>query len=140
MTYDLFISHASEDQDFVRPLAQELRSQGYLVWYDEFELKLGDSLSDKIDHGIANAQFGVVILSKHFFNKKWAKRELQGSVARETQEDKTILPIWHNISREEILTFLHQFQILLPLGARRGCQMSFHALNRWSNRQTVSMK
>jgi hypothetical protein len=105
MNYDLFISHASEDKDFVRPLSQELRSQGYIVWYDEFELKLGDSLSEKIDHGLASSKFGIVVLSNHFFNKKWTKRELRGLVARETQEDKTILPIWHNISKEEIIAF-----------------------------------
>ena len=50
--YDLFISHASEDKDdFVRPLANALKSLGVKVWYDEFTLKIGDSLRGSIDRG-----------------------------------------------------------------------------------------
>jgi histidyl-tRNA synthetase len=45
--WDVFVSHASEDKDAIaRPLAKELRSRGLRVWYDEFELKIGDSLSE----------------------------------------------------------------------------------------------
>jgi hypothetical protein len=49
----LFISHASEDkEDFVRPLAETLQQLGVKVWYDEFTLKVGDSLRRKIDSGL----------------------------------------------------------------------------------------
>lgn len=42
------LSHASEDkEDFVRHLAKNLSNAGCRVWYDEFELKLGDSLRKK---------------------------------------------------------------------------------------------
>ena len=48
--YDLFISHASEDKDFVRPLAEALRAQRLAVWFDEFELKPGRGVTrNKID-------------------------------------------------------------------------------------------
>src|SRR5262249_53080934 len=51
---DLFISYASEDCAAVaEPLARELSSHGYKVWLDQFVLKLGDRLLDKIDEGIA---------------------------------------------------------------------------------------
>jgi hypothetical protein len=50
LQWDLFISHASEDkEDFVKPLATLLHDIGVNVWYDEFSLKLGDSLSRSID-------------------------------------------------------------------------------------------
>lgn len=56
--YDVFISHASEDKDeVVRPLANALREKGIKVWYDEFEMKIGDSLRRKIDKGLANKPF-----------------------------------------------------------------------------------
>jgi hypothetical protein len=43
-TFDVFISHASEDKDeIVRPLATALQSSGLSVWYDKFELRIGDS-------------------------------------------------------------------------------------------------
>ena len=62
--YDFFISHASEDKDdIVRSLADSLKESGFEVWYDEFELKIGDSLRKKIDAGLTNSRFGIVIIS-----------------------------------------------------------------------------
>ena len=77
MPWDVFISHASEDkQAVVLPLAEALRKRGVSVWIDAAELQLGDSLSEKIDDGLAGSRFGVVILSPSFFGKQWPKREL----------------------------------------------------------------
>jgi TIR domain len=69
--WDVFISHASEDKDFVRPLAEVLQKSGLSVWYDEFALKVGDSLRRKIDEGLAKSRYGIVILSHAFFTKNW---------------------------------------------------------------------
>jgi hypothetical protein len=65
--WDAFISHASEDKEpFVRQLAHELRQLGLHVWYDEFELKVGDSLAGSIDIGLRSSRYGVVVLSSAF--------------------------------------------------------------------------
>jgi len=70
MLYDLFICHASEDKEsFVRPLADALRSKNVEVWYDEFSLKLGDSIRRSLDKGLSLSRFGVVVLSKVFLRK-----------------------------------------------------------------------
>lgn len=62
--FDVFISHASEDKDsIVRSLATELTNQGLKVWYDEFTLRIGDSLRQKIDKGLAKSRVGLVVLS-----------------------------------------------------------------------------
>ncbi|MCM4157267.1 toll/interleukin-1 receptor domain-containing protein [Gramella sp. AN32] len=107
MQYDVFICHASEDKDdFVRPLANILQKQHIEVWYDEFSLKIGDSLTQKIDEGLANSNFGIVVLSPNFFKKPWAKRELNGLNLREMVENKNlILPIWHRVNVEEVAKF-----------------------------------
>ena len=48
--FDFFISHASEDKDeIVKDLADALKENGFEIWYDDFELKIGDSLRKKID-------------------------------------------------------------------------------------------
>lgn len=60
---DVFISHAHEDKEVARPLAEALRERGLTVWYDEYVLRLGDSLRETIDRGLATARFGIVILS-----------------------------------------------------------------------------
>lgn len=104
--YDFFISHASEDKDdIVRSLADSLKENGFEVWYDEFELKIGDSLRKKIDSGLINSRFGIVIISPSFVKKNWTEYELNGMVAREMNGHKVILPIWHKISKDEVLKF-----------------------------------
>lgn len=104
--FDVFISHASEDKEsLVRPLAVALAQHGFKVWYDEFELKLGDSLSKSIDHGLAKSSYGIVVLSKAFFSKNWPQYELEGLTARQMVGEKVILPIWHGISKEDILRY-----------------------------------
>jgi|GEM_PF-1672458 len=104
--WDVFISHASEDKDtFVRPLAMLLRSMGVSVWYDEFALRIGDSLSRSIDQGLANSRFGVVVISPHFIKKRWPEYELRGLVARDIDEGRVILPIWHGVTRKEVVAF-----------------------------------
>lgn len=104
--YDFFISHASEDkEDIVRSLADHLKENGFSVWYDEFELKIGDSLRKKIDAGLINSRYGIVIISPSFVKKNWTEYELNGMVAREMNGHKVILPIWHKISKDEVLKF-----------------------------------
>ena len=101
--WDLFICHASEDKDsVVRPLAKLLEKNGVKVWYDEFSLKLGDSLRQSIDNGLVNSRYGVVVISPDFFKRDWPQRELDGLVAREVVGEKVILPIWHQIAAQEI--------------------------------------
>jgi len=104
--YDAFISHASEDkEEFVRPLADKLNNSGYKIWYDEFELKVGDSLRRSIDRGLANSRYGIVILSSSFFAKNWPQYELDGLVAKEMEGRKVILPIWHKVSKDEVRSY-----------------------------------
>ena len=99
--YDVFISHADEDKDEVaRPLAVALEALGLLVWYDEFVLRIGDNLRLKIDEGIANSRFGVVVLSEHFFAKQWSQYELDGLVTKHGLATQNIMPIWHQVTRE----------------------------------------
>ena len=105
-SYDFFVSHASEDKDgFVRELAEALRTKGAKVWYDEFSLRIGDSLRQNIDRGLASSRFGIVVLSENFFVKQWPNRELNGLVTREVQGYTRILPIWHKVSKDEVARY-----------------------------------
>jgi len=104
--YDVFISHASEDKDaVVRPLANALRNGGLRVWFDEFELRIGDSLRRKIDLGLAKSRFGVVVLSRAFFGKGWTNYELDGIVTRAVSGEQVVLPIWHGITKQEVIGY-----------------------------------
>ncbi|MFC5683599.1 toll/interleukin-1 receptor domain-containing protein [Flavobacterium sp. MAHUQ-51] len=102
--YDFFISHASEDKEiFVRPLAEELIKLGFKVWFDELTLKFGDSLFEEISNGIKKSNYGLVVISHNFLKKEWTKKELNGLITKEIfSKQKTILPIWLNISQSEV--------------------------------------
>ena len=104
--YDVFISHASEDKkDFVDPLVEALQDAGIRVWYDTLELEWGKSLRGQIDNGIKRSKYAIIVLSKHFFAKKWPQRELDGILAKEDVTGATPLPIWYNITFEDVYGF-----------------------------------
>src|SRR5207237_9760399 len=98
----VFISHASEDKDtLVRELAGKLRAEGLTVWYDEYEMKLGDDLLHKIDEGMVHSQFGIIVFSPNYFAKKktWTLREYSGLVAGEDVDTaKRIISGWHTVT------------------------------------------
>lgn len=107
--FDVFISHATEDKETIvrplayGPLAYALQERGLQVWYDEFELRVGDSLRRKIDAGIARSRFGIVVLSHAFFAKSWPAYELDGLVTMAMSGKQVILPLWHEISKDEVI-------------------------------------
>jgi TIR domain len=104
--WDVFISHASEDKASVAlPLAESLIRSGIRVWLDQFELRIGDSLREKIDEGLSESSFGVIILSEHFLNKGWTKKELNGLFSLEVDGVSVILPVWHGLDKADITRF-----------------------------------
>lgn len=104
--YDVFISHASEDKaDFVQPLVDAFQDAGIRVWYDAFDLQWGKGLREQIDNGIKRSKYAILVFSKNFFEKKWTKRELDGILAKEVMTGEMPLPIWYNISYEDVYEF-----------------------------------
>jgi hypothetical protein len=105
--WDVFVSHASEDKDEVAiPLAQVLRRAGLRVWLDRQELRIGDSLHEKIDEGLANSRYGIVIVSPSFLDKRFPRKELDGLFAREDAAGHNlILPIWHQLDKAAVARY-----------------------------------
>ena len=102
--YDIFLSHASEDKDEIaRPLLHSLEKRGLTVWFDELKIKVGHSIRQDIEEGIANASFGVVILSPNFFSKHWTQAELDALFNKKMDTgESVILPIWHRVTKDEV--------------------------------------
>jgi hypothetical protein len=50
--YAVFLSHSAKDKAVVRPLPERLRKDGLKVWFDEWEIKPGDSIPAKIEEGL----------------------------------------------------------------------------------------
>ncbi len=106
--YDVFISHACEDKEaFVDEFVAELSALEIKVWYDKQQMAWGDSMRAKIDKGLAKSKFGVAVISPNYIadGKYWTKAELDGLFQLESVNGKMLLPIWHNITKKEVIEY-----------------------------------
>lgn len=106
--YDVFVSHAWEDKaEFVDEFVDELSKLGIKVWYDTSKIKWGDSMRAKIDDGLKKSRFGVAVLSPDYIKegKYWTKAELDGLFQLESVNGKTLLPVWHKLTKKDVMTY-----------------------------------
>jgi hypothetical protein len=91
----VFVSHASEDkQRFVVRFAQRLRENGVDAWLDQWEMKPGDSLVDRIfEQGLKPAEAVVIVISAVSVTKPWVRQELNTSVVARISRGLKIIPI-----------------------------------------------
>lgn len=120
---DAFISHSSRDKRlFVRPLVECIADQGVLVWYDEYSMQPGDSLSASIDRGLATARHGVVIISPAFIETArqsgWTHYELRGIVANSIgSTHRRIVPVWLDVTAGDVRGWSPPMADLLAIDA-----------------------
>jgi hypothetical protein len=108
--FDVFVSHSTVDKPYVEPLAEALKAAGISVWFDKTTLEWGDSLRSEIDRGLAACRYGIVVFSRAFLKKrKWTEHELDALFAKEEPGKKVILPIWHGITREDLIEYSPAF-------------------------------
>lgn len=104
-----FISHDSKDKNLIaKPLVSELiRYPGCTIWYDEYSLKVGDSLRESIEKGLKECRKCVLILTKNFLsNTGWTKAEFNSVFTREIiEQTNVILPVWVDVSREDVYAY-----------------------------------
>lgn len=107
----------------VVPLALALERRRLRVWLDKMTMQIGDSIAGKIDEGLANSRFGVVIVSPAFLSKKWPKRELDALAARETETGEVVvLPVWHGITYDEVAAYSPTLASKLAAHTRSGIE------------------
>lgn len=106
--YDVFVSHAWEDkEDFVDEFVCELEKLNIKVWYDKKKISWGDSMRARIDEGLKKSKFGIAVLSPNYIaeGKYWTKAELNGLFQLESVNGKTLLPIWHNLTKKQVIEY-----------------------------------
>jgi hypothetical protein len=90
----VFLSHSSKDKAFVEDLAKKLQFDGFSVWYDKWEIHVGDSIVQKINEGISTSDFLLVILSTNSVNSKWVQEELNAATIKNiNSKGAFILPV-----------------------------------------------
>jgi TIR domain len=122
--WDLFISHAWEDRyEIAQPLAERLKHKELRVWYDDFVIKPGDSITESIGRGLKNSRFGLIILSKNFFKKNWTAHEYQTLLKKAVDSGKRILiPVWHNVGLEEVRSYSEELADIKALQSNIGLE------------------
>jgi len=131
MKWDVFISHATEDKEEVAiPIADALSARGLRVWFDTTELSVGDSLRRKIDEGLSQSRYGIVILTHNFFAKHWPQVELDGLVSRETGSDKVVLPVWHKLTLSDVQRYSPILASRVGLSFEQGIERTIDAILR----------
>jgi len=124
MSWDVFISHAFEDKAEVgQPLASMLERRGLKVWFDEHELKAGQSLRVQIETGLSGSSAGTVILSEAFFKAEgWTQYELDILIDRRNYRHKPLIPVWHQLSKSRVSEFCPGVAALYALRTQDGLQ------------------
>ncbi|MBR0271087.1 MAG: toll/interleukin-1 receptor domain-containing protein [Methanobrevibacter sp.] len=101
--YDVFISHSSTDKPWVDELNECLSKTDLKIWYDASILKIGDNIRKKINQGLINSDYGIIVLSKEFINRSWTNFEFD-SLYPLIAEEK-LLPINHGLSSDDLAQF-----------------------------------
>src|SRR5262249_3417779 len=101
--WDVFVSYASEDRLAVAvPLRQALEKQGLRVWLDRGELTVGDGLREKINEGLSQSRFAVVVVSRASLAKQWPRDEWSAVLALESAGQRRLLPVMFDVSPQEV--------------------------------------
>src|SRR3990172_23938 len=90
----IFISHSSKDKEFVRQLGRDLAEFGHHPWLDEWEIKVGECIPTKIQQGLADSDYLILVLSQHSVESGWVEREWKDKYWEEVEKGKVlILPV-----------------------------------------------
>lgn len=90
----IFLSHSSKDKPFVEKLAKDILRLDIEVWLDKWEMKVGDSLFDKIEEGLETSDYLIIILSKNSVNSSWVRKELNAFLCDEIlSKSVKVLPV-----------------------------------------------
>ena len=134
-----FIAHDSRDKDEVaRKVAVGLQRMMCPVWYDEFSLKVGDNLRDRIELGLKTCKKCVIVLSENFFsNNGWTKKEFDSIFTREILEERQlVLPIWCRVTKEQVFQYSPSLMnvkgVSWDLGEDEVCRQLYRAIDNQS--------
>ena len=90
----IFLSHNAKDKELARTLGGQLRLAGADVWFDEWEIRAGDSIPGKLDEGLSTFNVFVLIWSAHAARSEWVRNELEVAITRRIgRTDTRIIPV-----------------------------------------------
>ena len=102
----VYLAHASEDKEMVRPLARYLMNHGIETWFDEWEIEPGDSLRQKMEEGLGEMTHFMVILTPISITKPWVAREIDVGLVRLIGGTSRMVPLRVGVQVSDLSPFL----------------------------------
>lgn len=94
--WDVFLSYSRVDREFVAKLVDDLGRAGLAVWYDQWDLRPGDSIAGYLDSALQQSRFLLMVMSPDYFESAWPKQEWQSALLREMEgNDVRVIPIYY---------------------------------------------
>ena len=88
---DIFISHSSRDKAAALQLAKTLNFCGVDVWLDDWELEVGDSLTDRLSQAMNQSKYIAILITENYNKTVWTKTEYKRALAREQKEQRVVM-------------------------------------------------
>jgi hypothetical protein len=103
----VYLAHASEDHEtLAKPLARALIANGIDVWFDEWEIRTGDSLRRKMEEGLANSTHFIVLLTSNSLHKPWVETEIDAGFVRAVDGESRFMGIRVGVAVNDLSPFL----------------------------------
>jgi hypothetical protein len=107
VTPRLYIAHASEDHEtLAKPLAEQLMASGIEVWFDEWEIRAGDSLRRKMEEGLESSTHFLVLLTPNSLHKPWVQTEIDAGFVRSVGGESRFIGVRVGVPVNQLSPFL----------------------------------
>ena len=102
----VYLAHATEDKAMVRPIAEHLMANGVEVWFDEWEIEVGDSLRQRMEEGLGAMTHLLVVLTPTSISKPWVARELDVGIVGMVGGESRMVPVLVGLDHDRLTPFL----------------------------------
>ena len=92
----IFLSYRKKSDScrrFVEAIAHRLGKEGFLPWFDGWEIMAGDSLAREMADGLQNAYAIITILTADYPGSRWAREELENAITQRVERNIKIIPV-----------------------------------------------
>jgi hypothetical protein len=102
ITPKVFLSYASEDRALAGEIVQQLMAHGVDTWWDQWEIRTGDSIRQKIDAGLSGCTHFLVLLTPVSITKTWVNQEMDAGLMRMLDGQLVFLPIRAGLEAKDL--------------------------------------
>jgi TIR domain len=128
---EVFLSHASADQQKARRLRDLLVAHGMPVWFSPHHIKGAQQWQDEIGEALARCDWFMVLLTPAAVKSMWVKRELNEALIETRYQNRIIPLLFRKCDHRALHWTLRQFQIIdFTKSYWKGCEQLLRIWNK----------